>query len=113
MRAVIVFGLAASLGAPAPLVVEGARAPAYALPGGQGMVRLLLNAAQGANAALDVLTLVPGGEVRAHAHDSSSEILYIESGTVEMTLAGKPFRAGPGDAVFIPAGVTHSARAVS
>jgi putative monooxygenase len=76
-------------------------------------VKLLLGAAEGANAAVSHLTLAPGAEVPAHVHEGSSELLYIESGTVEMSIGGKSFSARAGDAVFIPAGLQHSARVTS
>lgn len=96
--------------APRP-VVEGRTAPVHLIAGGKGTAKVLLDASTGANAAaLTLLTLTPGAEVPEHVHDGSTEILYVEDGTVEMTIAGQRYTAGPGDVVHIPAGVKHAAR---
>lgn len=103
--------LAAALAAePAPAVVTGADAPTYAIANGAGTAALLLNASQGAPAALSHLVLAAGAEVPPHRHDDSVEMLYVETGQVSMIVGGQTLRAGPGDAIFIPAGVEHSAK---
>lgn len=86
--------------------------PTYVIAGGKGTATLLLGPKlQGAReAALTLLQLAPGAEVPEHVHESSAEMLYIEAGRVEMTIAGRTTRAGPGDAVYIPAGTPHAAR---
>ncbi|MCI0571528.1 MAG: cupin domain-containing protein [Myxococcaceae bacterium] len=91
--------------------VEGRKAPVHLIAGGKGSARVLLDASTGASAAaLTLLTLAPGAAVPEHVHEGSTEILYIEEGTLEMTVAGKVYTAGPGDAVYIPAGVKHAAK---
>lgn len=95
---------------PAPTVARAAEAPTYAIAGGAGTARLLLNASQGAPAAVSHLVLAPGAEVPPHRHDSSAELLYVETGQVTMVIGGQTWTAGPGDAILIPAGVEHSAR---
>lgn len=94
-------------------VVRSAEAPAHLIAGGKGIAQLFLNPETGSErAALSVLTLAPGASVPLHAHPDSDEILYIEVGRVEMVIAGEAVTAEAGDAVHIPAGVKHSARAL-
>ena len=93
-------------------VVEDRTAPVHRIAGGKGTARLLLDASTGASAAaLTHLTFAAGAEVPEHTHEGSAELLYVEEGLLEMTVGGKPYTAGPGDAVYIPAGARHSARA--
>jgi quercetin dioxygenase-like cupin family protein len=99
--------------APAPVVVvvRKSEAPAYEIAKGKGTARLYLNAGTASKAvALTVLTLEPGAQVPEHVHETSEEILYIERGTVMMTVDGVEVSAGPGDVVRIPANVKHSAK---
>jgi quercetin dioxygenase-like cupin family protein len=93
----------------APAVVHANEAPTYVIAGGKGQATLLLNATQGAPAAVDTLVLAPGAEVPPHKHDASAEILVITEGRTRVTIAGTAYEAGPGDAVFIPAGAEHAA----
>jgi quercetin dioxygenase-like cupin family protein len=62
---------------------------------------------------MTLLELNKGAGVPEHVHESSAEILYVEDGAVEMTLDGQKLRVERGDAVYIPAGVKHSAQVVS
>lgn len=95
-------------------VVRAGEAPSYVIAGGKGVAKLFVNATTGAkDAAVSHLTLLPGAAVPAHTHENSSEILYIETGEVEMSIAGRSYRAGAGDVVYVPAGVLHSARVAS
>ncbi|AGC48939.1 cupin [Myxococcus stipitatus DSM 14675] len=94
--------------------VTPAEAPRHLIAGGKGRATLFLNASTGATAAsLTLLELQPGGEVPEHTHDTSVEILYIEDGAADMTVAGQTLRVSKGDAVYIPAGAKHSAKVVS
>src|SRR5437867_1646478 len=88
-------------------------AAAYRILGGKGTAALLVNQAWGpVDASVTRLVLEPGAEVAEHAHEQSAEILYVVSGKVEMRLGDGPAsQAGAGDAIYIPAGVKHSARA--
>ena len=80
---------------------------------GKGRARILLEESSGSKkAALTLLTLGPGAAVPEHTHDASDEILYLEQGSVEMTIAGQAVKARAGDAIHIPAGTPHSARVV-
>ncbi|MBZ4420508.1 cupin domain-containing protein [Myxococcus sp. RHSTA-1-4] len=94
--------------------VPTSEAPRHIIAGGKGRATLLLNPSTGATAAsMTLLELQPGAEVPEHVHDTSAEILYIEDGAAEMTVSGEKVRVAKGDAVYIPAGVKHSARVVS
>lgn len=111
---------AARPAAPAPAAgpvryrVPTSEAPRHIIAGGKGRATLLLNPSTGATAAsMTLLELQPGSEVPEHVHDTSAEILYIEEGAAEMTVSGEKLRVGRGDAVYIPAGVKHSAKVVS
>ncbi|WP_164012552.1 cupin domain-containing protein [Pyxidicoccus trucidator] len=105
---------APSAAKPVRIVVPTAEAPRHIIAGGKGRATLLLNPTTGATAAsVTLLELQPGAEVPEHVHETSAEILYIEEGATEMVVAGETLRAGKGDAVYIPAGVKHSARVVS
>ena len=100
--------------APVRYRVPTSEAPRHIIAGGKGRATLLLNPSTGATAAsMTLLELQPGAEVPEHVHDTSAEILYIEDGAAEMTVSGEKVRVAKGDAVYIPAGVKHSARVVS
>jgi len=95
-------------------VVQGAAAPKYLIASGKGSAQLLLNAANGSReAALSLLVLAPGAEVPEHVHETSAELLYIEQGSVQMTIDGRSFEAHRGDAIYIPANTKHSAKVTS
>lgn len=55
-----------------------------------------------------VVVLDPGKGHELHTHPDSEEILYILSGEGEQTIAGEEQLVGPGEMVYIPAGVEHS-----
>lgn len=52
--------------------------------------------------------LQEGKAYEAHAHGDHEEVYYIISGNGEMTVNGERRPIRDGDAVFIPAGDTHS-----
>ena len=57
-----------------------------------------------------IVELEPGTTAPRHSHPGE-EIIYVLEGTWEYTLDGKPpVVLKTGDVLFIPAGVTHSAR---
>jgi quercetin dioxygenase-like cupin family protein len=106
------FLLLAALAAAGP-VTDGDTAPSYRIAAGKGTATLLLGPANGTpEAALDVLTFEDGAAVPPHVHDASAELLYVLEGRVEMVIGGQVVVAEKGDAIRIPAGVEHSARAV-
>jgi quercetin dioxygenase-like cupin family protein len=53
--------------------------------------------------------LAPGVAFPNHSHPGE-EIIYVLEGTLEYRVDGRPVTVGPGGALFIPAGVVHSAR---
>lgn len=100
--------------APPRYRVSTAEAPRHGIAQGKGSATLLLNPGTGATAAsLQLLELQPGATVPEHVHEGSVEILYIEEGEGEMTVAGQTLRVAKGDAIYIPAGAKHSAKVVS
>lgn len=102
-----------TIAAAAPGVIAGATAPSFEILDGHATATLLLNPSTGsARAALDVLAFDAGATVPAHVHDASDELLYVVSGRVELTLAGRTLTAGPGDAILVPQGAEHAARAL-
>ena len=52
--------------------------------------------------------LQEGKAYQTHAHEDHEEVYYIISGNGEMTVNGSTCNIRDGDAVFIPAGDTHS-----
>ena len=54
-----------------------------------------------------VVNLEPGKGHDIHTHPDSDEILYFISGDVEQTVAGETKEVGPGEMIYIPAGVEH------
>ena len=54
----------------------------------------------------------PGRENPRHYHPNCDEILYVAEGTIEHTSGDDAFPMNAGDAISIPAGVTHNARNV-
>jgi len=51
----------------------------------------------------------PGYVAPRHTHPGE-EIIYVLEGTLEYVIGGKVSRVKPGDVLFVPAGVVHSAR---
>jgi len=54
-----------------------------------------------------VVNLEPGKGHDRHTHPDSDEILYFVSGEGEQTVDDDTREVGPGDMVYIPAGVEH------
>jgi uncharacterized RmlC-like cupin family protein len=59
---------------------------------------------------MHLLTIPPGGRAQAHLHEHHETAIYVLAGKGEMWF-GKGLRdhltCGPGDLVYIPAGVPH------
>ncbi|MFV2071616.1 MAG: cupin domain-containing protein [Thermoanaerobaculales bacterium] len=53
------------------------------------------------------ITLDPGGRIPCHRHDSIEHEQVILDGKMVISLDGRETEVGPGDAIFIPAGVDH------
>lgn len=51
--------------------------------------------------------LLPGEAHPFHHHPKMEEILYILSGTAEQWVEGQKTVMGPGDSVYLPAGLVH------
>ena len=59
---------------------------------------------------MHLLTIPPGGRAKAHLHESHETAIYVISGTSAMLWGDKlehRMEAGPGDLIYIPAGVPH------
>ncbi len=54
--------------------------------------------------------LPPGSATTPHFHPVTEEIYYILEGTAQMRIADEMETVGPGDAIAIPPGVTHTIR---
>ena len=99
--------------APAPEAHRGrvvsAEAPIHVLQDGLLEVQVLLDeASTGAtDAALSLLVAAPGARAPDHTH-GGAELVYVLEGRAEMTFDGVAVLAGPGDAIYIPAGVSHT-----
>jgi len=52
-------------------------------------------------------TLEPGGRIPCHRHDSIEHEQIILDGQMVIGLDGRETEVGPGDNIFIPAGVGH------
>ena len=52
--------------------------------------------------------LPPGCAVTPHHHDQLEEVYYIISGKGMMSVGGEQSEVGPGDAIYIPRGSTHT-----
>lgn len=53
-------------------------------------------------------TLPPGSSIGLHIHDTSSETVYILSGTGKVLYDGSYETVGPGDCHYCPKGHSHS-----
>jgi mannose-6-phosphate isomerase-like protein (cupin superfamily) len=51
-----------------------------------------------------------GAQTAPHYHPQTEEIYYILSGTAQMTIGSEEQQVGPGDAIAIPPGQTHTIR---
>jgi uncharacterized RmlC-like cupin family protein len=59
---------------------------------------------------LQLLTIPPGGKAKAHRHDGHETAIYMVSGAVDMRYGPRleqRVSCGPGDFVYIPAGMPH------
>ena len=85
-----------------------------ALPvfGGKGKVKPLLEPAKTGNKALyvGILEAQPGAEVPRNSHPGSAEILYVLSGSGDVTIGSEKITYGPEEALHIPEGQPHAAK---
>ena len=52
--------------------------------------------------------LAPGASIGMHAHETSSEIVYVVSGRGRVIYDGETFPIGPGQCHYCPKGHSHS-----
>ncbi|MFI7024186.1 dimethylsulfonioproprionate lyase family protein [Micromonospora sp. NPDC049900] len=81
-------------------------------PDDEGLVHRLVDRDTTGDPECEFLTGVyrmePGMTHPLHLHADSAEFYYVLSGTARFTLADEEFEAGPGTAMYIPAGVAHA-----
>ncbi|MFI5385705.1 MAG: cupin domain-containing protein [Fimbriimonadales bacterium] len=59
---------------------------------------------------MHLLEMLPGAKAKAHFHENHETAIYVLEGEAEMLYGEQlehKIRVGPGDFVFIPAGVPH------
>lgn len=104
-------------GAASVRLLRGDKTPRTTVMGGRGTAQVLWPPAPGpteiaagaGRLSLSELTLGAGAELPAHDHPGVDEVLYIVSGQARMKLGSRgEFTVGPGDAVRLPPGQTHS-----
>jgi quercetin dioxygenase-like cupin family protein len=92
----------------------GAIAGADTLPvfAGKGKIKPLLEPAKTGNRALyvGILEAEPGAEVPRNTHPGSAEILYVVSGTGDVTIGSEKLSYGAEEALHIPGGQPHAAK---
>lgn len=89
-----------------PLVVDASDVVTRWAPSGKAHVDIF---ATGANAFLARLTMAPGGGVPEHS-DPTEEYIHVIRGSGTIVIDGVEHEVGPGDTVFMPAGVPVSYR---
>ena len=55
-----------------------------------------------------VMTIPPGGEIGEEVHPDTDQVLVFVEGSAEARLEGEASAAGPGDLVFVHAGIRHN-----
>jgi mannose-6-phosphate isomerase-like protein (cupin superfamily) len=84
-------------------------APVTALHGGRGVSLRLINETTGSQHVdfhVNILK-AQSGPGPYHYHSNAENIYYVIEGRAKVTIEGKATLAGPGEAVFIPAGERH------
>jgi quercetin dioxygenase-like cupin family protein len=96
---------------PMPLAGDKPITP-IALPGGKARVKMMLSPKDTGqpNAYIGVLEADPGAEIARHSHPGSAEILYVVSGTGEVTIGSEKIVFGPNEAIHIPEGQPHAGK---
>jgi mannose-6-phosphate isomerase-like protein (cupin superfamily) len=54
------------------------------------------------------MTIPPGGEIGEEVHPDTDQVLVFVEGSAEARLEGDATSAGPGDLVFVHAGIRHN-----
>lgn len=94
---------------PAAVVRSLTSVDAVAVPRCRGAtIRVLLGPESGVpNFVTRHFTLAPGGRIPCHRHDFIEHEQVILEGTMVIGLDAREAEVGPGDSIFIPAGVGH------
>ena len=82
---------------------------AIAVPRSRGAtIKVLLGPESGVpNFITRQISVEPGGRIPCHRHDSIEHEQVVLEGSMVIGLDGREVEVGPGDSVFIPAGVDH------
>jgi quercetin dioxygenase-like cupin family protein len=80
--------------------------------GGKGKIKPLLEPAKTGNKSLyvGILEAEPGAEVPRNTHPGSAEILFVVSGSGEVTIGSEKIAFGADEALHIPDGQPHAAK---
>jgi quercetin dioxygenase-like cupin family protein len=109
----VIRGAAPAAPAGAKFVV-GSMADAATLSvfGGKGKIKPLLDPAKTGNKSLyvGILEADPGAEVPRNTHQGSAEILYVVSGSGDVTIGSEKIPFGAEEALHIPDGQPHAAK---
>ena len=95
---------------PKAVVRKTEEVPASPVGKGNGAtIRVLLGSEQGMpHFELRVFAIEPSGRIPSHRHDVLEHGQLVLEGKMILTLDGEERTVSAGDAVFIPAGVSHS-----
>jgi quercetin dioxygenase-like cupin family protein len=88
-------------------VIHGADAKSYKIAGGKATARLLLDGS-GAKLAVDEIDADAGTTIAGHKHQAQDEELYFLAGRSTTTVGKQTYETAAGDAMRIPANVTHT-----
>jgi quercetin dioxygenase-like cupin family protein len=96
---------------PQPKVARAKSVAELTVAAGKGHVKILFDKdlAQDGAAYVGHVRFDPGVNIPEHVHAGEAELLYITSGSGEMTVAGETFTVEAGMAVYIPPGTKHAA----
>lgn len=86
--------------------------PAEPVSVGEGVFRqVLIGPEEGPHFAMRRFTIEPGGYLPKHTNEVEHE-QYVLRGRAQIGIGDEVYEVGPGDVVFIPAGVPHWYRCV-
>lgn len=88
-------------------VVLAADLKTYKIAGGKATAKLLLDGV-GAKLAVDLIDADAGTTIASHKHQSQDEELFFLSGRSTTTIGKQKFDTEPGDAMRIPANMSHA-----
>ena len=88
------------------------KAPVHATAGGKIKVHALFDPANSGSdaASASVVEFAPGTEIARHSHDGSAEIVYILSGSGEVTIGSEKIPFGGDQVIHIPEGQPHAVK---